>query len=211
MVCVFGKKGNQDISTGRSPWLIVGLGNPGDKYAHNRHNVGYMVIDELLSELSPVPGTLSQHKKTQSLICQTTLGDVPVIFARSRAYMNLSGGSIGALAAFFKVPAEHIIVIHDELDLDPGTVRVKVGGGENGHNGLKSTSQALGTRDYIRVRVGIGRPPGRMDVAAFVLKDFTKAEREWLPVAIGDASDAVELMTTHGVQVAQNEIHGRQH
>ncbi|RAV31416.1 aminoacyl-tRNA hydrolase [Corynebacterium heidelbergense] len=208
------------------PWLVVGLGNPGAEYASTRHNVGYMTLDELLGDLSPMPGTLSTHRKTNSQICQTRLslpggsssltqsgsdadGPVPVILARTRTYMNTSGGPIAALAKFFKIPPERTIVIHDELDLDPGTVRLKVGGGENGHNGLKSTSQALGTRDYVRIRIGIGRPPGRMDVSNFVLKPFTKAEQEWLPVALGNAADAVRIAVVRGVPNAQNEIHPR--
>lgn len=143
-----------------APWLVVGLGNPGAQYETTRHNIGYLAVDELLDDLTPMPGTLSAHKRTNSLICQTKIDGRSVIIARARSYMNLSGGAIGALAKFFKIPAEHVIVIHDELDLDPAAVRIKVGGGENGHNGLKSTTQALGTRDYVRIRMGIGRPPG---------------------------------------------------
>ena len=152
----------QSAPGGDRPWLIVGLGNPGEKYAATRHNVGYMVVDEILGDILPVPGSLKQHKRTNSLICETRVtasasgraagsaasaGDgVPVVLARSRGYMNLSGGAVGALASFFRVPPAQVVVVHDELDLDPGVVRVKLGGGENGHNGLKSTTQALGTR-----------------------------------------------------------------
>ncbi|MBB3115778.1 aminoacyl-tRNA hydrolase [Corynebacterium bovis] len=215
----------QSAPGGDRPWLIVGLGNPGEKYAATRHNVGYMVVDEILGDILPVPGSLKQHKRTNSLICETRVtasasgraagsaasaGDgVPVVLARSRGYMNLSGGAVGALASFFRVPPAQVVVVHDELDLDPGVVRVKLGGGENGHNGLKSTTQALGTRDYVRVRVGIGRPPGRMDPAAYVLKPFTRAELDDLPVTVADAADAVRLVVTRGVEAAQNEIHAR--
>ncbi|RRO87278.1 aminoacyl-tRNA hydrolase [Corynebacterium bovis] len=204
----------QSAPGGDRPWLIVGLGNPGEKYAATRHNVGYMVVDEILGDILPVPGSLKQHKRTNSLICETRVtasaGDgVPVVLARSRGYMNLSGGAVGALASFFRVPPAQVVVVHDELDLDPGVVRVKLGGGENGHNGLKSTTQALGTRDYVRVRVGIGRPPGRMDPAAYVLKPFTRAELGDLPVTVADAADAVRLVVTRGVEAAQNEIHAR--
>src|SRR5699024_12787679 len=122
---------------------------------------------------------------------------------------NPSGEAIGALAKFFKVPAAHVIVIHDELDLAPAAVRTKIGRGENGHTGLKSTTQALGPRDYVRIRTGIGRPPGRMDPARFVLKPFSKQELEWLPLSLGDAADAVRLIVSRGVAIAQNEIHGR--
>ena len=221
MVTVFGRKkssrdekggaglASEKKGPGNGPWLIVGLGNPGAQYETTRHNIGYMAVDELLDDLTPMPGTLSQHKRTNSLICQTRFGDTSVIIARARSFMNLSGGAIGALAKFFKVPPAHVIVIHDELDLDPSAVRVKVGGGENGHNGLKSTTQALGTRDYVRIPMGIGRPPGRMDAASFVLKPFSKQETEWLPVALGDAADAARLIVTRGIAIAQNEIHGR--
>ncbi|TYR17986.1 aminoacyl-tRNA hydrolase [Corynebacterium urealyticum] len=203
------KKSPKAAGSADAPWLVVGLGNPGAQYETTRHNIGYLAVDELLDDLTPMPGTLSAHKRTNSLICQTKIDGQSVIIARARSYMNLSGGAIGALAKFFKVPAEHVIVIHDELDLDPAAVRIKVGGGENGHNGLKSTTQALGTRDYVRIRMGIGRPPGRMDPASFVLKPFSKQELEWLPLSLGDAADAVRLIVSRGVAIAQNEIHGR--
>lgn len=187
-------------SASLAPWLIVGLGNPGEKYAATRHNAGYLVIDELLGDLLPAPGSLAQHKKTNSLICQTRFGDTPVVLARPRTYMNESGAPVANLAKFFKVPAERVVVLYDELDLDPEMVRVRFGGGDHGHNGLRSITKALGTKDYVRIALGIGRPPGRMDVASYVLKPFTKAENAWLPIAVADAADATRACVRQGVE-----------
>lgn len=198
-----GKSLNSKASTdtaSSAPWLIVGLGNPGEKYAATRHNAGYLVIDELLGDLLPAPGALAQHKKTNSLICQTRFGDTPVILVRPRTYMNESGAPVANLAKFFKVPAERVVVLYDELDLDPEKVRVRVGGGDHGHNGLRSITKALGTKDYVRIALGIGRPPGRMDVASYVLKPFTKAENAWLPIAVADAADATRACVRQGVE-----------
>ena len=187
-------------SNSSSPWLVVGLGNPGEKYATTRHNAGYLVIDELLGDLLPAPGSLAQHKKTNSLICQTRFRDSPVVLARPRTYMNESGAPVANLAKFFKIPAERVVVVYDELDLDPEKVRVRIGGGDHGHNGLRSVTKALGTKDYVRIALGIGRPPGRMDVASYVLKPFSKAENTWLPIAVADAADAARACVRQGVE-----------
>lgn len=197
-----------------TPLLVVGLGNPGPQYELTRHNVGQLVLDELASRTTPMPSSFSVHKKSNALIVQTRWplvggGDRQVILAKPRSYMNLSGGPIAALTKFFNIAPEDVIVVHDELDIDFGTIRLKRGGGENGHNGLRSTSKSLGTKDYLRVRFGIGRPPGRQAPADFVLKPFSSAERKELDFAISDAADAVELLVKVGLEAAQNQVHAR--
>lgn len=194
------------------PWLIVGLGNPGPGYAGNRHNVGVMVIEEIARRTS---STLKAHK-AQALGASVRLpqpsgapGGPAAIIARPTTYMNVSGGPVKSLMNFFKVPVEKLIVIHDELDIDFADVRLKKGGGEGGHNGLRSISSALGTKDYLRVRVGIGRPPGRQDVAGFVLKDFNATEKKELPFLIDDAADATQTLVDLGLADAQNKVHAR--
>ena len=140
-------------------------------------------------------------------IAEGRLAEVPVTLARPRSYMNLSGRPVAALTAFYKIPPERLVVVHDELDIPFGAVRLKLGGGDNGHNGLRSITQALGTRDYYRVRFGIGRPPGRMDPAAFVLRDFSTAERKDLPFLVDRCADATQALVTHGLAAAQNIYH----
>jgi PTH1 family peptidyl-tRNA hydrolase len=186
-----------------SPWLVVGLGNPGPEYAAHRHNVGFMVADLLAERMG---GRFKAHK-ARAQVVEGRLG-VPgpssrrVVVAKPMSYMNLSGGPVTALRDFYKVPVEHVVAIHDELDIDYGTLRLKKGGGDNGHNGLKSITKSLGP-DYHRVRFGIGRPPGRMDVAAFVLKDFSAAERKELDYLVDRAADAVETLIVDGLERAQ--------
>lgn len=184
--------------------LVVGLGNPGPQYEKTRHNIGFMVADTLAAR---VGGKFSAHKRSNAEIVQARLDDRPVIIAKPRTYMNLSGGPVAGLARFFSVEPADIVVVHDELDLDFGTVRLKVGGGENGHNGLRSISSALGTKLYLRTRVGIGRPPGRMDPADYVLKPFSSAERKELDLIREQAADAVELLLRVGLEEAQNRVH----
>ena len=140
-------------------------------------------------------------------VAEGRLADVPVTLARPRAYMNLSGKPVAALTAFYKVPPDRLVVIHDELDIPFGALRLKFGGGDNGHNGLRSITQALGTRDYYRVRFGIGRPPGRMDPAVYVLRDFSAVERKDLPFFIDRAADATEALIKDGLDAAQNAYH----
>ncbi|MGW5157207.1 aminoacyl-tRNA hydrolase [Nonomuraea wenchangensis] len=180
-------------------WLIAGLGNPGPEYAGNRHNAGFMVLDELAARAG---GRFKAHK-SRSEVCETSAA----ILAKPLTYMNLSGGPVKALSDFYKIGPERLIVVHDELDVPYGALRAKLGGGDNGHNGLKSITKVLGTRDYLRVRFGIGRPPGRMDPAAFVLKDFATAERKDLPFLVDRAADVVESLMAHGLEVTQNEFH----
>jgi PTH1 family peptidyl-tRNA hydrolase len=184
-------------------WLIAGLGNPGPEYAGNRHNAGFMVADLLAERI----GARFKAHRTRNDIAEGRLSGQPVTLARPRSYMNLSGGPVAALLGFYKLSPERLVVIHDELDVSFGVVRLKLGGGDNGHNGLRSITSSLGTRDYYRARFGIGRPPGRMDPAAFVLKDFSAQERKELPFALDRAADAVEALITKGLAEAQNEYH----
>ncbi|MFY2791451.1 aminoacyl-tRNA hydrolase [Rhodococcus sp. MALMAid1271] len=189
-----------------APALIIGLGNPGPQYEKTRHNVGFMVADALAGR---VGSTFSSHKKSNSDIVQARLGARSVVVAKPRTFMNLSGQPVAALARFFSIEPANIVVVHDELDIDFGTLRLKLGGGEGGHNGLRSISQHLSTKDYLRVRVGVGRPPGRMDPASFVLKPFSAAERKDLGVVVEEAADAAELLLSAGLEAAQNRVHPR--
>ena len=189
-----------------SPWLVVGLGNPGPGYAQTRHNIGYMVADTLAER---VGGRWKSHKPTRADVVEGRLGGpsgVRVVLGRSRGYMNESGGAVKALSTFYKVPPEQLVVVYDELDLPFETMRVKLGGGDNGHNGLKSIRSSLGTGDYYKVRVGIGRPPGRQNPADYVLKPFSSTERKELPLVVETAADAVETLLTSGLEVAQREF-----
>lgn len=195
------------------PWLVVGLGNPGPQYAGNRHNIGQMVLDELGGR-SRTSFALRTTRGTRSAVAETRLGMLPggapgprVVLAKPVTYMNTSGGPVAALAHYFGVTADRVVGVHDDLDIPFGEVRLKRGGGEGGHNGLRDMSKALGTKDYLRVRVGIGRPPGRMDAADYVLRDFVTAERKDLGWLVGAAADAVELLVTEGLEKAQLRFH----
>lgn len=183
--------------------LIIGLGNPGPRYAGNRHNIGFLVADELADRAG---GKFKAHRSGAEVV-EGRLSSVRAVLAKPRSYMNLSGGPVASVAKFYKVPAESLIVIHDELDLPYGTIRLKRGGGENGHNGLRSISKSLGTKDYLRVRFGVGRPPGRMDPADYVLKDFSSTERKELPFFIDQCADAVVALASEGLEAAQNRFH----
>ncbi|GEM32110.1 aminoacyl-tRNA hydrolase [Nocardia neocaledoniensis] len=189
-------------STG--PALVIGLGNPGPEYERTRHNVGFLVADVLAER---VGGRFAVHKKSGADLLQARLDGRQILIAKPRTYMNLSGRPVAALAKFFSVPADQVIVVHDELDLPFGTIRLKQGGGEGGHNGLRSISQALTTKDYLRTRIGIGRPPGRQDPADYVLKPFAAPERKEVPVIVEQAADAVELLLKVGLETAQNSLH----
>ena len=190
------------------PWLVVGLGNPGADYAKNRHNAGAMVVDALAAFLRE---RFSGHRSSADVaeVRLPPTGGQPgprLVLAKPRTYMNVSGGPVAGLTRFFRLPPEQVLVVHDELDLPFGTLRLKRGGGEGGHNGLRSVSQSLGSRDYCRLRIGIGRPPGRMDPADFVLRDFSAAERKELELMLVDASDAVLAVARDGWERAQNEV-----
>ncbi|WP_020017094.1 aminoacyl-tRNA hydrolase [Promicromonospora sukumoe] len=193
------------------PWLVVGLGNPGPKYAGNRHNVGQMVLD-LLAERAGA--RFSKHARAQAVVAEARLGVLPggapgprVVLAKPTTYMNTSGGPVSALAKYYDVPADQVVMVHDEVDIPFDTIKLKVGGGEGGHNGLRDTTKALGTKDYHRVRVGVGRPPGRMDTADYVLRDFSGTEKKDLPILVDDAADAVEMLLTQGLLAAQGKFH----
>jgi PTH1 family peptidyl-tRNA hydrolase len=186
------------------PYLVVGLGNPGSTYAGNRHNAGFMVVDLLAARM----GARFASHRSRCDVVEGRFGAVRVVLARSRSYMNSSGGPVRAVAGYFKVPPARLVVVYDELDLPYGTLRLKFGGGDNGHNGLRSVSSALGTRDYYRVRFGVGRPPGRQDPADFLLRDFSSTERRDLPVYLDRAADAVQALLTRGLEPAQNAYHG---
>ncbi|MFJ8132648.1 MULTISPECIES: aminoacyl-tRNA hydrolase [Streptomyces] len=188
-----------------APWLIVGLGNPGPEYAGNRHNIGFMVVDLLAERIG---GKFKRAQKAQAQVVEGRLGPVGpanrrVVLAKPMSYMNLSGGPVTALRDFYKVPTAHVLAIHDELDIEYATLRLKLGGGDNGHNGLKSMTKSMGP-DYHRVRCGIGRPPGRMQVADFVLKDFSSTERKELDWFVDRSADAVECLVTEGLERAQS-------
>jgi PTH1 family peptidyl-tRNA hydrolase len=186
------------------PLLVVGLGNPGESYARTRHNLGFVVADLLASRLG---AKFKAHKRSGAEVVTGRLAGRSVVLAKPRCYMNESGRQVGPLAKFYSVPPADIIVIHDELDLDFGRIRLKLGGGEGGHNGLRSVAAALGTKDFQRVRIGIGRPPGRKDPAAFVLENFSAPERPEVPTICEQAADATELLIELGLEPAQNRVH----
>jgi len=186
-------------------WLIVGLGNPGTEYKGNRHNVGQMVLEELASRIG---GSFKTHKaRAQVLEGRLGIGGPRIVLAKPMSYMNVSGGPVAALANFYGIGPDHVVAVHDEIDIPFNTVKLKSGGGEGGHNGLRDISKALSTKDYLRVRVGVGRPPGRMDTADYVLRDFGTAERKELPFLLDEAADAVDVLVREGLTVAQQKFH----
>jgi len=187
-------------------WLVIGLGNPGSEYSATRHNVGQMVVDELAKRHKV---KWSSHKsRTEIAAFKIGVGDEAnsVIIAKSKSYMNETGGPLKALASFYKVQPDHIIALHDELDIAYSTIRSKIAGGDNGHNGLKSMTSALATADYFRVRLGIGRPMGSQDPADFVLKAFSVAEKKTLPEFIDRGCDVVESLITRGLEETQSRF-----
>ncbi|MEU8296579.1 aminoacyl-tRNA hydrolase [Micromonospora sp. NPDC048909] len=189
------------------PWLVVGLGNPGREYAGNRHNVGFLVADLLAGRIGAKFG---RHRRAVAEVAEGRLGfgGPRLVLVKPLTYMNLSGGPVAALAQFYKVAPGQVIAVHDELDIGYGQLRVKCGGGEGGHNGLRSMSKSLGTKEYVRVRFGIGRPPGRQDPADYVLSDFGPVERKELEFLVDRAADVVESVIARGVEPTQNLYHG---
>jgi PTH1 family peptidyl-tRNA hydrolase len=181
-------------------WLIVGLGNPGPTYASTRHNVGYLVTDVLAERIG---GTFKAHPSKRADVVEGRLADERVVVARARSYMNESGGPVSTLAKYYGIEADHVIAIHDEIDIGLGQLRVKFGGGDNGHNGLKSLRKSLNTGDFFRVRFGVGRPSGSQEVHDFVLKSFNAAERKELPFLMVEAADAVESLISRGLEATQ--------
>ncbi|MCJ8504308.1 aminoacyl-tRNA hydrolase [Kocuria flava] len=188
-------------------WLVVGLGNPGPEYARTRHNVGQMVLDELAARTG---GRFKTHKaRAQVLETRLRPGGPRLVLAKPLTYMNTSGGPVAGLAKFYDIDPSRIVAVHDEIDIPFAAVKLKLGGGEGGHNGLRDMSKALSTKDYHRVRVGVGRPPGRMDTAAYVLKPFSSTEAKELPFLLDDAADAVEHLIDHGLLEAQQKFHAK--
>jgi PTH1 family peptidyl-tRNA hydrolase len=209
-----------------TPWVVIGLGNPGSVYAGNRHNVGAMAIRELGSRHDAGALTIGRlgrrrsaapafrlHPRSRALVDEVRLGTPSsevgprLVLAVPATYMNESGGPVSSLLRYYSTDLDHLVVVHDDLDIPAGEIRVKRGGGEGGHNGLRSLSTSLGSKHYFRVRVGIGRPPGRMDPADFVLRDFSPTERESLPSTLDAAADAVESLVSLGLLATQQRFH----
>jgi PTH1 family peptidyl-tRNA hydrolase len=185
------------------PWLVVGLGNPGPGYAATRHNAGFMVADLLAERMA---GRFKAHKSGAEVV-EGRVAGLRVVLAKPKSFMNLSGGPTVAAMNFYKVPLERLVVVHDELDIDYGRLRLKRGGGDGGHNGLRSISKSAGSKEYLRVRFGIGRPPGRQDPADFVLKPFASTEAKELALNVDRAADAVEALLTGTLEAVQNKYH----
>ncbi|MEZ0341920.1 aminoacyl-tRNA hydrolase [Mycobacterium sp. pV006] len=186
------------------PVLVVGLGNPGPQYATTRHNLGFLVADILADRIGD---GFKVHKKSGAEVVTGRLGGKPVVVAKPRTYMNESGRHVGPLAKFYSVAPADVVVLHDELDIDFGRIRLKFGGGVAGHNGLRSVGAALGSNDFHRVRIGIGRPPGRQSGASFVLENFNSRERPEVGTICEQAADATELLIAQGLEAAQNTVH----
>lgn len=192
------------------PWLVVGLGNPGPAYAVTRHNIGAMAVNVIADQCRV---SLSRHKKVLAGIAEARLGipgdSQPIVLCAPLSYMNESGGPVKAAMSFYRIPPERMVVLHDELDIDFGDIRVKRGGGDGGHNGLKSIRSAIGTGDYFRIRLGIGRPPGRQAPADFVLQAFSGDQRKELPGFLARSAEATETLIRDGLEVAQNGFNAR--
>jgi PTH1 family peptidyl-tRNA hydrolase len=186
------------------PLLVVGLGNPGPRYETTRHNLGFLVADILADRIG---SGFKVHKRSGAEVATGRLGGRSIVLAKPRVYMNESGRQVGPLANFYSVAPADVIAIHDELDIDFGRIRLKLGGGEGGHNGLRSVASALGTKDFQRVRIGVGRPPGRKDAATYVLENFSAAERQEVGTICEQAADATELLIQLGLETAQNTVH----
>ena len=186
-------------------WLVVGLGNPGPRYESTRHNVGQLVVDELAARR----GEAWRAHKANARVAETWLrpGGPKLVLAKPNSFMNVSGGPVAGLVRFYGVEPDRVIIVHDELDIPFDTIKLKVGGGHGGHNGVRDVAKALDTPEFTRVRVGIGRPPGRQDAADWVLDPFGTTERAQLPLLIGDAADAVELVVDEGLLAAQQRFH----
>ena len=184
-------------------WVVAGLGNPGEQYHRSGHNIGFTVIDRLAEKC----GARLDRRKFKGISGEARIGPDSVILVKPQTYYNLSGECVAALLGYYKIPAERLIVVHDEIDLEPRQLRLKRGGGDGGHNGLKSITKSLGSKEYLRVRFGIGRPPGRQDPADFVLKPFSSAEAKELELNVDRAADAVESLLTGTLEAAQNLHH----
>ncbi|MDQ3986214.1 MAG: aminoacyl-tRNA hydrolase [Actinomycetota bacterium] len=186
-------------------WVIVGLGNPGERYASTRHNIGVAVVDELLARA----GTALKRHKSGCLVAEMTLAGSRVVLARPTSFMNESGRPVRELLRWYKVPLDRLIVVHDELDIPFGRVRVKFGGGTAGHNGLNSVGSHLASKGFLRVRVGVSRPPTRMDPADYVLSEFSPQQKKMLSEVVDEAADAVEMIIEKGPERAMNDVNTR--
>lgn len=182
-------------------WLIVGLGNPGPEYEATRHNVGFLVVDELARRHG---GRFRPHKRARAHVVEAHIAGHRAVLVKPQTYMNESGQAVAPLSGFYRVDEAHLVVVHDELDLPFGSLRLKLGGGDNGHNGLRSLRQSLGTGDFHRARFGVGRPPGRMDPSAYVLRGFSAAERKEVDVHVARTADSVESLLTEGLERTQS-------
>jgi len=188
-----------------SPWLVIGLGNSGSEYKSTRHNVGAMVIEQVITDLGE---KLTHSKKVSSDVCETRIGTHRVVLATLRSYMNESGGPTSKLMNFYKIEPENLVVLHDELDLPFGEIRIKMGGGDNGHNGLKSIRASIDSGEFVRLRLGIGRPPATIDPSDFVLKPFNFFEKSQMNDYLQFASKALSDIVSQGVDQAQNLNNG---
>ena len=185
-------------------YLVVGFGNPGRDYRDTRHNVGFMAVDRFCE----MQGARLGKVKFQAIIGETRVGAAKVILAKPQTFMNLSGNAVASIVRFYKIPMEQILVVHDDLDLPFGTLRLRPGGGAGGQKGLKSTIDRLGTQQFPRLRIGIGRPPGQMDAAAYVLQRFGSAEQEELDFILRRAGEAIEVFVRDGLDPAMNQFNG---
>ena len=194
--------GKKDSEPGESSTLLVGLGNPGRKYHDNRHNIGFMVIDSLAEELDILVG----RYQSQALVGSGRVYNRKLILAKPQTYMNMSGEPTGSLVRFYKIALPNLFVIYDDLDLPFGTIRLKPSGGAGGHNGMSSIIKRLGTQEFPRLRFGIGRPPGRMDPASYVLQNFSRNEQDFLKPVLASCVDAVKVYLQSGLETAMNQF-----
>lgn len=193
---------NKPVDTQEDTYLIVGLGNPGREYQHNRHNVGFMAVDQVAKQL----GVAFSRMQSKALVTKGQHEGRGVILAKPRTYMNLSSQAVGALMRFYKLPTSHLLVIYDDVDLPFERIRLRAEGGSSGQKGMKSIIDALGTQAFPRLRIGIGRPSGRMNTPDYVLQDFSKAERELLPLVLAHAAEAALVFVTQGIEQAMNQF-----
>jgi PTH1 family peptidyl-tRNA hydrolase len=191
--------------TTNQAWLIVGLGNPGPSYAATRHNIGASAVEDLAKSIGE---KLTKHKRAIANVAEARMSGAKVILANPQSYMNESGGPVSGLLKYYDLEPQQLIVLHDELDIPAAALRVKFGGGDNGHNGLKSIRASIGTGDFYRIRMGIGRPVGQQDPADFVLKAFNSTEKVELPIMFDRTARLIETLISSGLAAAQNEFHG---
>lgn len=193
-----------EIEEKSPPYLVAGLGNPGREYAANRHNVGFMLVDRLAARL----GASFSRLESKALVCKAEYQGRRMILAKPQTYMNLSGQAVGGLLNYYKVPLGNLLVVYDDVDLPLGTLRLRPSGGSAGQKGMQSIIERLGSQDFPRLRIGIDRPPGRMDAAAYVLQDFSRQQVEFLAPVLERAVDAVLVFVTQGLEAAMNQFNG---